>query len=146
VTGTGGESWRERRDRAFAQHAAEDRRRREAEGREARQLVAEFARAARERGLRTSPLVALAYNGRARYRTGLRGWYLRADRSLAVGTDGELYLLAVPASLRARFTGATVRPQQPRLVVGEGGRDGESVPLRALLRRRLDAGDDWPPG
>jgi len=135
---TGGESWRERRDRAFAQHAAEDRRRREADARQARELVAQFVREARERGLPTSRLSARAYNGRTRYRTGLRGWYLRADRSLAVGTDGELYLLAVPTSLRAWLTGATVRPQQPRLVVGEGGRDGESMPLRALLRARLD--------
>jgi hypothetical protein len=139
--GTDGESWRERRDHAFAQHAAEDRRRREAEGRQARELVAEFVREARERGLPTSPLTARAYNGRARYRTGLHGWYLRADRSLAVGTDGELYLLAVPASLRARFTGATVQPQQPRLVVGEGGRDGESIPLQTLLRNRLATPD-----
>jgi hypothetical protein len=134
------ESWRERRERAFALHAAEDRRRREAEAREARELVAEFVREAGERGLPTSRLTARAYNGRTSYRTGLRGWYLRADRSLAVGTDGELYLLSVPASLRARLTGATVPPQQPRLVVGEGGRDGESIPLRTLLRARLDGG------
>jgi hypothetical protein len=136
--GTGGESWRERRDHAFARHAAEDRRRREAEAREARELLAEFVREAQQRGLPPSRLTARAYHGRASYRTGLRGWYLRADRSLAVGTDGELYLLAVPASLRARLTGATLQPQRPRLVVGEGGRDGESIPLRTLLRARLD--------
>jgi hypothetical protein len=135
--GTSGESWRERRDHAFARHAAADRRRREAEAGQARELIAEFLREARERGLPAGPLTARAYNGRSRYRTGLRGWYLRADRSLAVGIDGELYLLTVPASLRARFTGATVQPQQPRLVVGEGGRDGESIPLRTLLRNRL---------
>jgi hypothetical protein len=138
---TDNESWRERRERAFALHAAEDRRRREAEAGEARGLLAEFVREAGERGLPASRLTARAYNGRTRYRTRLRGWYLRADRSLAVGTDGELYLLAVPASLRARLTGATVQPQQPRLVVGEGGRDGESIPLRTLLRARLDRAD-----
>ena len=135
---TDSESWRERRERAFALHADEHRRRREAEAREARELLAEFVREAGERGLPPSRLTARAYNGRTRYRTGLRGWYLRADRSLAVGTDGELYLLAVPASPRARLTGATLQPQQPRLVVGEGGRDGESIPLRTLLRARLD--------
>ena len=111
--------------------------------RQARQLVAEFARAAQERGLPTTDLTARAYNGRTRYRTGLRGWYVRADRSLAVGTDGEWYVLSVPASLRARLTGVTLQPQQPRLIVGEGARDGESMPLQALLQRRLDAGEDW---
>jgi hypothetical protein len=53
-------------------------------------------------------------------------------------------VLTVPASLRARVTGVVVQPQDPRLIVGEGGRDGESMPLAALLRQRLDAGDDWP--
>jgi hypothetical protein len=106
--------------------------------------VADFARAAHARGLRLTALTARAYNGRATYRTGLRGWYLRPDRSLAVGADGGFYVLTVPASLRARVTGVVVQPQDPRLIVGEGGRDGESMPLQALLRQRLDAGDDWP--
>ena len=46
--------------------------------------MADFARAAHARGLRLTALTARAYNGRATYRTGLRGWYLRPDRSLAV--------------------------------------------------------------
>jgi hypothetical protein len=137
--GTGSDAWRERRDLAVAHHAAEQERRRAAEVRQARQLVADFVRAAQERGLRPTDLTARAYNGRTRYRTGLRGWYVRADRSAAVGTDGEWYVLSVPASLRARLTGVTVAPQEPRLVVGEGGRDGESMPLKTLLQRRLDA-------
>jgi hypothetical protein len=139
--GTGNDAWRERRDLAVARHAAEQERRRAAEVRQARQLVAEFARAARERGLRPAELTARAYNGRTRYRTGLRGWYVRADRSLAVGTDGEWYVLSVPASFRARLTGVKLQPQEPRLVVGEGGRDGESMPLQALLQRRLDTAE-----
>jgi hypothetical protein len=28
-------------------------------------------------------------------------------------------------------------------VAGVGGRDGESMPLRDLLRLRLEAGSDW---
>ncbi|HYN95712.1 MAG TPA: hypothetical protein VES42_17855, partial [Pilimelia sp.] len=109
-----------------------------------RELVAEFVQAARERGLRDTALTARAYTGAGGYRTGLRGWYLRRDRSVAVGTDGGFYILTVPASLRARLTGARVAASDPPLVVGQGGRDGESMPLRELLRQRLAAGDEWP--
>jgi hypothetical protein len=63
---------------------------------------------------------------------------------MAVGADGGFYVLAVPASLRARLCGAVVQPSEPRLVVGAGGGDGESVPLRELLERRLTRGSDWP--
>jgi hypothetical protein len=133
--------WAEQRRRAIAGHAADLERRRAAEVEQARRLIADFTREAGERGLPTEPLTARAYDGRATYRTGLRGWYLRPDRSVAVGVDGEFYILTVPGSLRARLTGATVLPAEPRLVVGEGGRDGESMPLAALLRQRLAADD-----
>jgi len=137
-------AWREQRRQAINQHAAATGRRRAAEAEQARRLVADFAREARERGLKAVALTARAYNGRATYRTGRTGWYVRPDRSLAVGTDGEFYILTVAASLRARFAGAAITPETPRLIVGEGARDGESMPLEALLRTRLDAGDDYP--
>ncbi|MGA8114643.1 MAG: hypothetical protein WCA46_13340, partial [Actinocatenispora sp.] len=136
--------WQEQRQRAISVHAEAQRQRESSEARQARDLVAGFARRATERGLRPTPLQARAFNGRARYRTGLHGWYLKPDRSLAVGTDGEFYILAVPASVRARVTGAHLTPGQPRLTIGEGARDGESIPLRTLLQLRLDGGDDWP--
>jgi hypothetical protein len=136
--------WRRDRDHAVAVRAAALERQIAAEVARARDLVARFAAQARERGLRTSPLTARPYHGRGRYRTGLRGWYLRPDGVLAVGEDGEFYVLTVPASVRARFTGVTPRPEEPRLVIGEGARDGERVALEELLRLRLDAGDDWP--
>jgi hypothetical protein len=142
VTGTGSRdpaSWDEKRRHAIASHAAERERRRAAEARQARELLAGFVSEATRRGLPATPLVARAYDGSATYRTGLRGWYLRPDRTIAIGTDGGYYLLSVPASLRARFTGVTVTPAEPRLIVGEGGRDGESIPLAALLQRLLDA-------
>ena len=138
------ETWLARRRRAIPEHGAAVDRQRAAEAEQANRLVAEFARQAHEQGLRPTPLTARAYNGRTTYRTGLRGWYLRPDRSMAVGTDGGFYILTVPASFRARLTGAVLRPETPRLVVGEGARDGESMPLPALLRQRLEAGDDWP--
>jgi hypothetical protein len=136
--------WRQQRDRAVAAHGAALSRQLAAETARARELIAGFAVQARERGLRSRPLYARPYHGRGRYRTGLRGWYLRPDGVLAVGEDGEFYVLTVPASLRARLTGVSPRPEQPRLVVGEGARDGERIALAELLRIRLAAGDDWP--
>jgi hypothetical protein len=138
------EDWAARRRRAIDVHAAALRARAGTEAAEAGRLVADFARQATERGLPPVPLAARAFNGRSRYRTGLRGWYLKPDRSLAVGTDGAFYILSVPASLRARLTGTTPAPATPPLNVGEGARDGESIPLADLLALRLAAGTDWP--
>jgi hypothetical protein len=137
-------SWSEQRRMAAGVHAAAAERRRAAQTEQARRLVADFVRQAREQSIRAEPLVARPYSGRGTYRTGLTGWYLRADRTLAVGTDGEFYVLTVPASLRARFAGAHITPQEPPLDVGVGGKDGDSIALDSLLRKRLDAGDDWP--
>jgi hypothetical protein len=139
-----GAAWREQRQRAVESHARARETRQAADVEQARQLIATFVRAAGERNLAPTALTAPAYQGRVRYRTKLRGWYLDAGRSLAVDTDGEFYVLGVPNSVRARLTGAHVRPQPPPLVVGEGGRDGESIPLQRLLQRRLDAGTAEP--
>ena len=132
---------RERRE-AAEEHARALERQRAAETAQARVLIADFARQAHERGLRPSPLKARAQNGRSYYRTRLTGWYLRHDHSLAVGVDGQFYILTVPPSLRSHVTGADVPPADPPLVVGAGGRDGESIPLPQLLQLRLDAGND----
>jgi len=129
--------WREQRDRAVAAHTAALASKREAEAAQARWLIAEFLRQATA----PQPLTCLSYNGRTRYRTGLKGWYLNKKRTIAVDTAGEYYVLLVPHSFRARLTGATPQPQQPPLIVGEGGRDGESMPLRDLLARHLRTSD-----
>jgi len=136
--------WRAQRDHAIAVHAEAERRRREAETGRARDLVAAFVQDATARGLRPTALRAFAVNGSATYRTALRGWYVRRDRSIAVGVDGQYYLLGVPASWSARLTGAPPAPSEPRPVIGVGARDGESVQLQLLLRRRREAGDDFP--
>lgn len=135
-------AWREQRQRIATVHAAAEEQRRVAEAAQARALIEEFVLAARARGLAPCRLTARGYDG-ARYRTALRGWYLRRDRTIAVGTDGAFYILTVPTSLRSRIAGVTPRPDQPRLVIGQGGRDGDSIPLDTLLRLRLDAGDAW---
>ena len=43
----------------------------------------------------------------------------------------------MPGGLRERLTGVTLQPSPPPLVVGRGGRDGESGPLQDYLERRL---------
>jgi hypothetical protein len=125
--------WARRRDQAIEAHAAELRRQQAAESDQAAAMLVEFARVASARGLPTVALVARSTDGRHRYRTGLRGWYLRPDGSVAVGEDGRFYILSVPPSLRALVTGVRMAPSAPRLVLGEGGRDGERITLRARL-------------
>lgn len=137
-------AWHEQRRQAVAGHAAALEAGRAAEAEQAGELLAGFVRRAAERGLPPGKLSARSFDGRATYRTHLRGWYLKANRSVAVGEDGRFYILTVPAALRARFAGAEISPSTPRLVVGAGGGDGETMPLARLLERRLDAGAVWP--
>jgi hypothetical protein len=132
------DDWARQRERAIAVHAAELARREAAEVAQARELLQAFVREARKRGLAPAPLAARSHDGRRRYRTRLRGWYLRADEGLAVDEDGEFYILSVPNSLRALISGADVPPARPRLVIGEGGRDGERMTLRVLLDKVLE--------
>ncbi|MEU7932766.1 hypothetical protein [Micromonospora echinofusca] len=138
-----GPDWRERQRQAVRAHAAADEQRRTAERAEAAELVARFVAEAVRRGLPPTPLHARSYDGRGRYRTRLRGWYVDRARSRAVDTDGRFHLLTVPGGLRARLFGVDPEPSPPPLVVGAGGRDGESIPLEVLLARRLD-GNDGP--
>jgi hypothetical protein len=137
-------AWHEQRRRAVDGHAAAQAAGRAAEAGQAASLLAGFVRRAAERGLEPQTLRARSFDGRTTYRTRVRGWYLKSNRSVAVGADGEYYVLTVPASLRARFTGADLTPSTPRLIVGAGGGDGETVPLAQLLEQRLDAGVSWP--
>ena len=107
------------------------------EARAAQQLLHEFVKAATAAGLVPQVLTARSYDGATRYRTNVRGWYLKRDRSVGVGTDGEFYILSAPRSLRSRFRGAILEPSAARLELGRGGRDGESIPLKDALARLL---------
>src|SRR5206468_993811 len=87
LAGVGAEDgleWRERQRRAVRAHAAADARQRAAEQAEAAELVARFAAEAARRGLRPDRLIVTSYDGRARYRTRLTGWYVDRARSRAV--------------------------------------------------------------
>jgi hypothetical protein len=106
---------------------------------QAQKLIDGFVAQARERGLPTEPLRATLFTGQS-VRTDKTGWYLRKNRSLAIGDDGSYYVLTVPGGLRERVSGVKLQPSPPPLVVGRGGRDGESGSLVDFLRWRLEAG------
>jgi len=85
-------------------------------------------------GAQPEPLQVTLLNGR-RVKTGLVGWYLNKARTVAVAPDGSYYLLVTAGSALARFTGVTPQPSPPTLVIGRGGRDGESGDLADFLER-----------
>ncbi len=130
--------WREDRRASAAAHADALARKQAAESQQARALIATFVEQALADGPAPVELRARSYDGRARYRTPLRGWYLRRDESVAVDTAGEFYVLSTPASLAARVRGVVPAPSDPPLVLGAGGKDGESLDLTQALARVLD--------
>jgi hypothetical protein len=132
-------SWREERREAAAAQAAALERRKAGESAQARELLVGFVQEMRARGVEPEPLRAQVVGSAASYRTGVVGWYLRRNRSLGVDADANFYILGVPASLKSRLAGVTLLPSDPPLVVGQGARDGESMPLKELLRLRLES-------
>jgi hypothetical protein len=127
----------ERAERA-GHHRAAHEGRREHESAKAQVLVDRFVADALGAGLPTEKLTARPWSGRGRYRTGLVGWYLRSDRSVAVGVDGSYYRLVVAPVRFGRWRTLRLSPSPPPLLVGEGARDGESIALATLLELRLE--------
>jgi hypothetical protein len=142
VSGAGDWAARRRADAAAQGERLERDRRREADA--AAALLAAFVADAAAAGLAPQPLRARSWSGRRTYRTPLRGWYLRLDRSCAVGEDGRFHLLSVPDSLRAAVRGVDVPASEPVLVLGRGSRDGDSVTLADVLARALADGAAGP--
>ena len=110
-----------------------------AESQQAQKLIDEFVAAAKAKGIAPGPLRATLYTGQS-VKTDKVGWYLRKNQSLAIGEDGSYYVLTVPGGLRERISGVKLQPKPPPLIVGKGGRDGESGDLVDFLRWRLEAG------
>jgi hypothetical protein len=135
-------SWRDKRREASAAHAAALEQRKAAETAQARALLADFVEKMKTQGIEPQPLRAPVTGTSTSYRTNISGWYLRRNRSLGTDPDGNFYILATPASLKARVAGVHLHPSDPPLTVGLGARDGESMPLRDLLALRLEEADD----
>jgi hypothetical protein len=110
-----------------------------AESKKAQVLIDQFLLDAQASGIAPQPLKATLYTGQS-VKTDKVGWYLRKNQSLAIGDDGSYYVLTVPGGLRERFTGVKLTPSAPPLIVGKGGRDGETGDLAEFLRWRLEAG------
>jgi len=110
-----------------------------AESKKAQVLIDQFLLDARAAGIAPQPLKATLYTGQS-VKTDKVGWYLRKNQSLAIGDDGSYYVLTVPGGFRERFTGVKLTPAAPPLIVGKGGRDGETGDLAEFLRWRLEAG------
>ena len=105
----------------------------------AQQLVDAFVEQARARDIPTEPLRARLMDGHL-VKTDKRGWYIRANKSIAVGDDGHYYVLTVPGGWKERMRGVVLQPTPPPLVVGRGARDGDSGDLTTFLAWRLDQG------
>lgn len=129
--------WREERRAAAAAHGELLANRQRAESAQAQAQIDAFLRRALTVGPAPGPLTATSYDGRTRYRTPLVGWYLRRDETVAIDTDGKFYVLTTPSSLAARFRGVTPEPSAPPLVIGAGGKDGESLDMSEALARVL---------
>lgn len=91
----------------------------------------------RAAGIAPVPLRARPYRGSGTVRTGLEGWYLKQDRSLAVDAEGRYYVLRVDGGLLTRLRGAAPEPSPAPLIVGRGARDGDTFRLEELLEMRL---------
>ncbi len=105
----------------------------------AQEMIDKFVLEAKARGIATQRLRATLYGGQS-VKTDKVGWYLRKNERLAIGEDGAYYVLSVPGGLRERISGVKLKPSAPPLIVGKGGRDGESGDLAEFLRWRLEAG------
>ncbi len=99
-------------------------------------LIDEFVATAAARGLRPEPLRALLMDG-TRVKSDQVGWYLNKGQTLAIAPDGRFFKLLTTGGRFARFTGVKLSPSMPPMVVGRGGRDGETGDLKDFLERAL---------
>lgn len=110
-----------------------------AESLQAQKLIDAFLAAAKAKGIAPHPLRATLYSGQS-VKTDKVGWYLRKNQSVAVGDDGSYYVLIVPGGFRERLSGVKLQPSPPPLVVGKGGKDGETGDMAEFLQLRLEPG------
>jgi hypothetical protein len=136
------ENWAQRRTEAAHEHAARLAARQDAEHSRAEEMLHRFVRAARDAGPEPAPLQVKGYGGRGTARTPVHGWYLRGDRTAGIDTDGRFYVLTAPLSVLDRVRGVRPEPKRPPLVLGAGGKDGESIDLDVALERLLPGWQD----
>jgi hypothetical protein len=131
------EQWARQRAEAVRLQGERLQARQDAEHSRAEALLREFVAAARAAGLVPVPLRVQGYGGRGTARTPLQGWYLRVDRTAGVSTDGDFLVLTAPVGLLDRVRGIRPEPRRPPLLLGAGGKDGDSISLADALERLL---------
>ena len=109
------------------------------EAERAKVLIDEFLVSVKAAGLAPQPLKATTLDGHV-VKTDKVGWYVNAKKSVAIGESGQWYVLTVPSSTWGWLRGVKLQPSLPELVVGRGGRDGESGDLTDFLQRMLERG------
>lgn len=130
------DNWAEQRRKNAALQAERLREREAAESAAAAKHLEAFIAAARRDGIDPEPLFVSAKDGKHRAKTPLKGWYLKADHSVAVDEDGNFYILIAPLTLGERLRGVKPTPSPPPLILGKGGRDGEQIDLVEALDMR----------
>ena len=130
--------WAAQRTEAAAIHAARLAERQSAEHERAEALLASFLPVVKAHGPAPVELVVQGYGGQGSAKSNLRGWYLRNNRTCALGTDGKFYVLIAPLNrFHPSFMKVKVAPTRPPLIIGEGGKDGDSIDLADAVERIL---------
>ena len=106
------------------------------ESEQARKLIDAFMEKVRVIELPAVELRARTLDGHT-VKTDQRGWYIRNDHTVAIGTDGGYYQLTVAGGFLTRIQGVRLKPTPPPLIVGRGGKDGETGDLKDFLDRTL---------
>lgn len=130
--------WAEQRRENAAYQAQELEKREARDTAEARKLIAEFLALPATQKAAPTQLQARDFSGKRTYKTPVMGWYLKQNQSVAISTSGEFYVLLVEKTLRNKIFGATPKPGNPPLVLGAGGRDGESIDLKDALGKLVN--------
>lgn len=133
---TDGTDWAAQRTEAAREQHRRLQARQQVEHAKARTILAEFVAVARDR-LPTERLLVKGYGGRGSAKSDIEGWYLRIDKTVGLGIDGEFYVLTAPLGVLDRVRGVHVAPTPPPLIIGAGGKDGDSIDLVDALERLL---------
>ncbi|MFT3888520.1 MAG: hypothetical protein QM713_10210 [Arachnia sp.] len=107
------------------------------EAERAKVFIDEFLVAVKEKGIEPHPLKATTLDGHV-VKTDKVGWYLRSNKSLGLDTEGNYYSLTVPGGFMERLRGVKLTPSLAPMVIGKGGRDGETGDLKEFLAWILD--------
>lgn len=110
---TDGTDWAAQRTEAAREQERRLHARQEVEHTKARAILRDFVAVARDR-LPTERLVVQGYGGRGSAKSNIEGWYLRIDRTVGLGTDGEFYVLTAPLGVLDRVRGVSLRPTPRR--------------------------------